>query len=505
MPRARTPDTVGPSWGGASKISNRIAFALIVAVAIATRIVAWWNPVAHVDDQFYLLAGERLLNGHWPYVDVWDRKPLGLFLLYAGTAWIGGGTILGLNLLSTAFAAATAWLIRQIGLRFSSPTGATLAGLSYLIVIPLLGGQTGQSPVFYNLMMVGAASLLMAAAERGTLSGIRNRAFAAMLLCGLAMTIKQISLVEGSFFGLAFLWLARREGASVGWIASTALAMIAIALAPTVLSLVGYALAGAGALNAYVDASYESIFRKSGWELTAKLAGLTYFGLFLGPLLLMAIAGAYDRRKARPLSIQDGLLIGWMIAAVTGYFAIPHFFDHYTLPVTVPLAVSASTLFDRPSGKLFFGALALFCVMQPPIRDWGKTERSRAEFARVVRAVDEARQGGCIYIGDGPTRIYSATGACTVTRYLFPDHLNLVIETQAVGVDTGEELNRILAARPAAIVTMGRNPRRYSPAYRRFLAQVKRGYRLTYAGSMDAPQFVQRVLIWQRKDLPPRS
>ena len=506
MPKARTPNSPSLSRGGSAPISNRFAIALIIAVAIATRMVAWWNPVAHVDDQFYLLAGEQLLKGHWPYVDLWDRKPLGLFLLYAGIAWIGGGTILGLNLVATAFAAGTAWAIRQIGLRFASPTGATLAALSYLLVIPLLGGQTGQSPVFYNLMIAGAGWLLIASGDKLSLSTVRSHAFLAMFLCGLAMTIKQISFVEGGFFGLAFLWLAHRRGASFGWLGGTALAMVAIALLPTALSVLGYALAGPGPLNAYVDASYASIFRKGGWELTAKLAGLTYFGLFLGPLLLMALAGAYDRRKARPLSVPDRLLIGWMAAAIAGYFAIPHFFDHYTLPVVVPLAISAATLFDRPSGKLFFAALAIFCVMQPPIRDWSKTQRSRAEFARVVEAVNVARQGGCIYIGDGPTRLYSVTGACTVTRYLFPDHLNLIIESRAVGVDTGAELSRILAARPAAIVTMGRNPRRYSPTYRQFLAEVKQGYRLTYVGSMDAPQFVQRVLVWQRKDLPsPRS
>ena len=503
MPRARTPDTVCPPEGEGILTSNRIAIALIVAVAIATRIVAWWNPVAHVDDQFYLLAGEQLLKGHWPYIDLWDRKPLGLFLLYAGIAWIGAGTILGLNLVATAFAAGTAWVIRQLGLRFASATGATLAALSYLVVIPLLGGQTGQSPVFYNLMIAGAGWLLISASEAEAQRTIRTRAFAAMLLCGLAMTIKQISFIEGSFFGLAFLWLLHRKGVSPASLAASGLAMIAIALLPTALSFAGYALAGPDPLAAYVDASYVSIFRKGGWELTAKLAGLTYFILFLGPLLLMAVAGAYDRRKQRAFTVADMVLIGWMAAAIIGYAAIPHFFDHYTLPVVVPLAISAATLFDRPSGKLFFAALALFCIMQPPIRDWSKTQRSRAEFARVVQAVERSRQGGCIYIGDGPTRLYSVTGACTVTRYLFPDHLNLIIETQAVGVDTRQELGHILAARPAVIVTMGRNPRRYSPPYRQFLAKVKQGYRLTYVGSMDAPQFVQRVLVWQRNDLAP--
>ena len=142
-----------------------MAIALIVAVAIATRIVGWWNPVAHVDDQFYLLAGEELLKGHWPYIDVWDRKPLGLFLLYAGIAWIGGGTILGLNLVATAFAASTAIVVRQIALRFASPLAALLAALTYLFVLPLYGGQNGQSPVFYNLLIAGAVLLLFRASE----------------------------------------------------------------------------------------------------------------------------------------------------------------------------------------------------------------------------------------------------------------------------------------------------------------------------------------------------
>jgi hypothetical protein len=392
-------------------------------------------------------------------------------------------------------------VIRQISLQFATPTGATLAALAYLVVIPLLGGQTGQSPVFYNLMMAGAAWLLIGSAQIDRLAAVRRRAFAAMLLCGLAMTFKQISFIEGGFFGLGFLWLFMRREASMAWMAVTALAMIAVALLPSALSLLGFALAGPAQLDAFVSASFTSLFKKGGWEAAAKLAGLTYFVLFLGPLLIMAIAGAHDRRKLRAFTTQDQLLIGWMAAAVLGYAAIPHFFDHYTLPVVVPLAISASTLFDRSSGKLFFAALVAFCVMQPPIRDLAKSRRSQAEFARVVRAVDESRRGGCIYIGDGPTRLYSVTGACTVTHYLFPDHLNLSIEAGAVGVDTAMELNRILAARPAVIVTQGRNPRRYSPAYRAFLAHVRRDYHLAYVGPMKAPPLIQRVLVWQRNDL----
>ena len=479
--------------------SPRFAALLIVAVAVATRIVTWWNPVAQVDDQFYLLVGQQLLDGHWPYVDVWDRKPLGLFLLYAGIAWVSGGTILGLNLVATAFAAATAWVIRLAGLRFAGPTGATLAGLAYLLVLPLLGGQTGQSPVFYNLFIAGAGLLLIDVAGADSTRTLVRKAFAAMLLCGVAMTIKQVSLVEGAYFGLAFLWLLHRAGAPLPRLAAIVAAMIVTALLPTAITFLGYALAGRGAVEAYVFASYQSIFLKGGWGLSDQLAGLAFL-LFLAPLLIMALAGHVVRTREGPTT-QARLLLGWILAAIFSYAVFLQFFDHYLLPILVPLSISAATLFDRRSGLLYFAGLAVFSVLQPPIRDIQKARLSQREFARVTTIVNDARNGGCLYIGEGPTHLYTATGACTVTRYLFPDHLNVVTEVNSVGVDTGAELDRILAARPAVIVTQGRVPLRYSPAYRRFLVQLERDYQRIYISPLDVPPGVQRLFVWQRKDL----
>lgn len=496
------PPAPPASRAGKLLASPQLAALLILAVAVATRIVAWWNPVPHVDDQFYLLAGQELIDGHWPYVDVWDRKPLGLFLIYAAIAWIGGGSMVALNFIATAFAAATAWVVRAIGLRFASPAGATLGALAYLFTIPLVGGQTGQSPVFYNLLMAGAGWLLIdGAADRS--APLTRRALTAMLLCGLAMTVKQISFIEGVYFGLSFLWLMHRRGMEPARITGAAAGMIMIALLPTALTLAGYALAGREPLDAFLFATVTSIFLKTGWGATAKIAGVAFFFLHLTPLLLMAIGGAVMRhgRAATPAS---PILLGWAVAALLGYMAVPHFFDHYALPVAVPLAISAATFFDRDGGWLFFLAVAFYSVIvSPPIRDIHKNRQSRIEYERLSAAVDRARDGGCLYIGDGPTRLYSTTGACRVTRYLLPDHLNLSIEQAAVGTDTGSELQAILARRPAVIVTQDRERARlrYSAAYRHFLAAVASRYRQTYATPHDAPQLVQDVRVWQRKDL----
>jgi hypothetical protein len=57
-------------------------------LVLATRAWIFGNPVVHIDDQFYMLVGERMRLGDLPFVDVWDRKPIGLFLIYALSGWI---------------------------------------------------------------------------------------------------------------------------------------------------------------------------------------------------------------------------------------------------------------------------------------------------------------------------------------------------------------------------------------------------------------------------------
>lgn len=505
MPKARTPDTVSLLLGGRGVlISNRIAIALIVAVAIATRIVSWWNPVAHVDDQFYLLAGQELLNGHWPYIDVWDRKPLGLFLLYAGIAWVGGGTILGLNLVATAFAASTAIVVRQIALRFASPLAALLAALTYLFVLPLYGGQNGQSPVFYNLLIAGAVLLLFRASETADRRAVIRSAIAAMLLCGLAMTIKQTSFVEGAFVGLAYLWLLYRTGMGRLAILGTGAAMVAVALAPTILCFFAYWLQGPAAAQEFIYANFISIFERQSWSPIARLAGIALLFLYLFPLFIMSGIGAARQWRSSRNEMPTALLLGWLAAALLGYLSVPAFFDHYALPLVAPLCVAAAIFYDMRSGRLFFAAYLVFCLIEGSMLDWRSNREEAARYERIRRTVDEARNGGCLYVSDGPSRLYSDFPQCRPTRYLFPDHLVLITEMDAVGVNTADEVAGILASQPAVVVTRVTRKGRHPIEIRTILStQLTRHYRPLLKTPEGNSKSVDGITVWQRKDLPP--
>ena len=129
----------------------------LFAVAVLTRAGRIGDPAIQMDEQFYLLVADRMWHGALPYVDIWDRKPILLFLIYAALRPFSPDGIVAYQIGALLFATTTAFFIVLIARRFAHPAGALLAGIAYLLYLPVLGGAGGQSPVFYNLFMaIGA-------------------------------------------------------------------------------------------------------------------------------------------------------------------------------------------------------------------------------------------------------------------------------------------------------------------------------------------------------------
>jgi hypothetical protein len=325
-----------------------------------------------------------------------------------------------------------------------------------------------------------------------------------MLLCGLAMSIKPVAVVEGAAFGLAFLWLVIRRGATPAVVATTAIAMIAVALLPLILPYLAYALAGDDARDAFVYANFVSIFEKDSFGIKAKLAGLAFFLIYALPLLGLATIGIKDCWVRGGGGVQARLLLAWLGAAFLGYLAVPHFFDHYALPLLVPLSVAAAFAFARRAGRLYALGLLMFCLIQGAVIDVAGNRATITQFNVLTERINQARGEGCIYLADGPTWLYKSTNACRLTSYLFPDHLNLYVERDAVGVDPRTELVRIFALRPAVVVTQDSERGKHNPATQRILRdELSRNYRVIYRVPTDGPQLLATVRVWQRRDLPP--
>lgn len=417
-------------------VSVSICLVFVVA-ALLLRAASFGDPVANIDDQFYLLVGDRMHHGLLPYVDIWDRKPPGIFAIYWLIAAVSTEPAF-YQFVAALFAAATAAMVAAIALRWTGRVAAILAGLIYLVMLGCFFGNSGQTAVFYNLPVAVAGWLLTGAASR-------RRYDAAMLCLGLALTIKQTVVVEAAVLGLFAVW---RLGIS------HAPRFIAIGLAPTLAIAAMFSLAGHFA--EYWQATFASIFIK----LTPTAADVLGRALDLSrrfiPLLALTALGFGLRSPAfAPYRSFVGL---WIVASVIGVVMVPQLYLHYGLPLVLPLSVASAAALDR---RFLGPALAVMAVTASLIYyrpfQFEAHARSRTEIAAVVHTLDRL-PGDTLLVFDGPSALYTLTGRRFLSPLAFPSHLNHAGEIDVSGIDTNREIARILAASPAVIV-MSSEPR----------------------------------------------
>lgn len=473
---------------------------ILLLIAVALRCWDYGNPVIHVDEQYYLLVGDRMWQGAVPYIDIWDRKPTGLFLLFAAIRVLPGDGIFAYQLVATLFAAATALVVRSAALRIgASRLGALAAGAAYLVWLPLLGGRGGQSPVFYNLLIAWAAGLTFAVpdlAARGARWRIFTSGLGACLLAGVAIQMKYTPLFEGVFFGLVHLCYLRRAATPIPRLSAAAVAFAIAGAAPSLAAIGWYRSLGPAAFDAFWFANFTSIGLRPGYpidQIAMRLLGIT---AQLSPLIAAAALSWRRRKRGDPNPV---LLVGmgWLAAALIGFLAIGTFFDHYALPLIAPLAVLASIALGRSArvGCGVLGAgLLLFVVERAFIPS--NTAGAR-EVARLVRLNS---RGGCPYVFIGDTVTYLLANACIPTAYAFPNLLAYTTEQGATGIDEAAEVRRILAWRPPLIITSDRRLAIWNLGSVAALTHALGDYRLIFR----TPRENYRTLVYLRRDLPLR-
>lgn len=475
---------------------------ILLTAAFAIRGAQFGNPLIHVDENFYLLVGDRMLHGAVPYVDIWDRKPVGLFVLFAAIRLLGGDGIVQYQVVATLFAAGTALIIARMAAPMAGLKAGTVAGLIYLLMLGLVGGSGGQAPVFYNLFVAGAALATLIATTEGKLSAgrIRRNGAVAMGLIGVAMQVKYTAVFEGVFLGLALMWASwRASGGRLDRLAVDAGIWIGLALAPTLVAFYWYAWIGEA--DAFVYANFLSIGARSGAppeELLRRLAKawkLLHLPVFA--VVLAVVLQPWRRFQTGPATMKFAL--AWLAAAIVGYLAFGTYFDHYALPLFAPLALACASLFiHRPyrlglvaaTLMLLSGAIANGVVIHKMHLKRG----SQAEMTAMVEAI-RPRLKGCLYVWNGDPMLYHLTGSCLPTRYPFAGHLNLLREKGAIGVDQAAEVRRILAGHPSVIVD-------HEPAARDFnfevVAIVRDELRASYRPVKVVPLRRARLVVYER-------
>lgn len=443
-----------PRTGLAVAVTAVPGWLVLLAAALVVRAVTFGNPLVAVDEQFYWVTAERMLHGALPFVDIWDRKPVGLFLLYLPAAALGmPWGILAYQLMALACVVLTAGLIARIADRVGWGAGALPAALLYILMLNTADGQGGQAPVFYNLLTIGAVALLLPRVRDRDGDPARvGRNLLAMLLIGLALQVKYTVLFEGLFFGL---WLLRREavlGASMVHLARRGLGYAAMAMLPTLLAAAVYAWLGH--LDAWAYANFGSILDRRSDPFIDLVGAFFEVSVPLAPLLVLSCLAWLGMRRSRTLRPVHALLFGWLIAALVGLIVFGSWYPHYALPTMVPASLCCAAFFarERPDRRIVAPTLlaVAFIAGTLSVLIVQAKRGNAAQLATIAYAIGHG--DGCLYVHSGNAMLYGATDRCALSPWLFPDHLSREREDGALGVDQLAEVDRIFARRPAVVV-----------------------------------------------------
>ena len=467
-------------------------------LALALRGADFGNPIIHTDEQYYALVGSRMWHGALPYIDLWDRKPIGLFLIYAATRLLPGDGIVAYQGVALLFAVGAACAIgRAARIAGANAAGALIAGAAYLVWLPMLSGRAGQSPVFFNLFMALGAVLLLrlpALAERRDARAIVWSGAGACLLAGLAIQTKYTPAVEGALFGLAHLFYLRRAGAKLGTLGAAGLVWLALGLAPTLAAIGFYWQLGPAAFRAFWYDNFSSIFARGHYSYPIDLTLRRLAGISAQLLLLVLCAATALRRDWQRPEIR--LAAAWLGAALVPFVLLGVFFDHYALPLLPPLLTLAAVTFGRHRRialAIVAAGLTVFAVEAAIRPDDAPGVRA---LARVVKANSGHE---CPYVFIGDAIIYQLADACIPTAYAFPSTLAYAPEQGATGIDEAAEVRRILAHRPPVIVSASRPLAEWNEqSHAAVEAALARDYRPVFG----TPRNDYRAVVYLRNDRP---
>ncbi len=437
---------------------------LFLTVSLLLRVPGFIASVLDPDEGLYLLQATAWLGGGWPYLAIWDMHAPGapaLLMPAAATPW----PVLGMRLTAVVTVALTALALRGVVLVLGGGALTGLAaGLLYIAHTVVLGGLATNTEVLLAPFVATGALLLLAEA-RATRAGVVPHippVFLAGLMFGVALWIKQVAAVEASTLFLVLAW----AGWSAGVLGLLRLGVMAVAFAigsGLPMLSTGFIYWSMGELEIFLHANLWAPFGYGDVEdpftpgLRAGVAGALPHLALLGAAAVLPLLLPGQGRRA------GVMLLPWLLAAAVAVAAPGKFYDHYFLLLLPPLSVMAAlglarigrrVVLPEARGVVLIGAVAAIATvpvvsMLSPRLALGLGLRAPDPLEQVAALAREV--GDTLFVANWHPVVYVMARRESPTPYAFPSHLSGVHAT-LTGRDQQQELERVLATRPAAIV-----------------------------------------------------
>jgi len=472
-----------------------LAAAFILVIAIVVRGVWVGDPVADFDEQLYSFIGWRMTHGDLPYVDWWDRKPFGLFVIFAIAHAIGGPGAAAYQIAALCSALCMAGITYALSRRLVDRPVAAIAAATAVILLSAYGAFSANSEAFFVPLTLAMVWLLADPDH----TRARRRAVLAMIVGGVALQVKYSVLPVCIALGAVALWQEWHRSKSMPQLAARAMLFAGAGLLATI--FVGAFYAVSGHWDDWVFANFVSFFDRVPADVGRFRES---FIILILPIALCYVGGLYAAwRFAPPLDMRLYWLFVIYAFGMTATIFLPGtVYLYYFAAFAGPAPLIALPFMDRRGPGGLVPAVTLFVLMTllvSPVTRFQQSQAQRADIAALAAAIAPHvnDQTQCMWIHDGPTVLYRLAGSCVPTKFVYPDHLNNALETPALGIDQTAEAARVLAGRPPVIVTADPHVTVMNDQVERMVSEV---LGRQYAKGPSAIINRRTITAWVRRD-----
>lgn len=494
--------------------SPGIVLAVFLILALIIRLRYFFYSVIDWDESTFIIMGQDILNGHLPYVHLWDNKPPLAFVFYALFILFFGKSVAAVRLGGLLMVVASAFITREIGRMIYNETTGFWAGVLLVIFSTTLGSSGAVMTEHLALLPLSLLLFFMF---------IRKNSFSEVFCCGFflawASLIKPnllfLGLVVGPVLILRFLKLGPKEALKKMGFFLTGFFLLPLAIA--VLYFANKNLEILIKSTIYVPLAYKTRyfhgFIQSSCNFTSQFfKSCLSFNFFLWAAFGAGVILIFSRGN-RPQEKKDtALILAFLLAGVFSIIETGIFFGHYLIllvPFLVLPAAVSTVRFSQSkirSLRLFLAAVLMFSLIIV-IWHWyaflkniynHKSLFSDTGYKIVEYLKKNKVAGQYIFELSGHHIVYWLCDARLPTKYVQSTNLYKTFLLKAIdGPEASweKELQKILDKKPQFILVWADREKildYFSEAFLKMLYdEIAQNYQL--ANKID------NVLIWKRK------
>ncbi|WP_029447888.1 ArnT family glycosyltransferase [Cellulophaga baltica] len=126
-----------------NNLKNISVFYMLFAASFFIRFPFFFRDYIDRDESTFIIMGQSWVNGHLPYLELWDLKPPLNFLFFAGIIYVFGKSLFIIRLFGALIVAITSFYTYKITLEVSTKKVAIWCGIFCVFFQSLFGSMQG--------------------------------------------------------------------------------------------------------------------------------------------------------------------------------------------------------------------------------------------------------------------------------------------------------------------------------------------------------------------------